>query len=193
MANPVELYDGSSHALLFRFNPGPQNITFQLSKVGNSPLDIPTYIRPWMFDFTSQNRQININATLLSSTYNSLVKGTGSILDQLEDLMYVMSCNWFSSEPLYLFVPYPAPLNSAYPLATQYTAAGNTDYARDQESVKGYSSSVVFPPVTGQTRTGYDKLYYVWPQDMSVERDEASVNRVRVSLSFIEVDQVLKI
>ena len=190
MANPVEIYFGTTR--LFRFNPTPQNVTVDISKVGNSPMDIPTFIRPWMFDFTSQNRVINIRTTLLSlSAYDSAYPGTGSILDQIEDLMYIMSGNWCTSGDGYLqlYVPYPSPLDASHDLTALYPSTGNTDYLLDQGSVPTGES----PAGSGVTRALADKVYYVYPQQMNIERDEASVNRVRVALQFTEVGLVVKI
>jgi len=189
-SNPVEIYFGTTR--LFRFNPAPQNVTVDISKVGNSPMDIPTFIRPWMFDFTSQSRVINIRATLLSlSTYDSAYPGTGSILDQIEDLMYIMSGNWCTTGDGYLqlYVPYPSALAATHSLATLYPSTSNTDYLLDQASIPSGED----PVGSGVTRALADKVYYVYPQQMNIERDEASVNRVRVALQFTEVGLVVKI
>jgi len=190
LANPVELYFGTTR--LFRFNPTPQTITIDISKVGNSPMDIPGFIRPYMFDFTSQSRVINIRATLLNlSAYDGAYPGTGSILDQIEDLMYIMSGNWCTSGEGYLqlYVPYPSALDAAHSLTTMYPSTSNSDYLLDQGSIPSGES----PVGSGVTRALADKVYYVYPQQMNIERDEASVNRVRVALQFVEAGYVVKI
>jgi hypothetical protein len=188
MANPVELYNGTTR--MFRFDPMPQNITFDLQKTGNSPMDIPTYIRPWMFDFSSQARNVTINVTLMSlSAYDSSIPGTGTILDQIEDLTYIMSGNWVTDIPLELFVPYPQPINVSRDLSGYYNSNGNTDYELDLASLP----SGVYPSGSGITRNRSDKIYYVYPQSFNVVRDEASVNRVKVTLTFQEANSILKI
>ena len=177
---------------MYRFNPDPQTITVDISKVGNSPMDIPTFIRPWVFDFTSQNRVISISTTLLNmSAYNSAYPGTGSILDQIEDLMYIMSGNWCTSGDGYLqlYVPYPIALDPTHSLAALYPNTGNSDYNLDQASIPTGES----PAGSGVTRSLADKIYYVYPTQMNIQRDEASVNRVHVTLQFMETSFVVKI
>jgi hypothetical protein len=190
MANPVELYCGTR--LLFRFNPTPSNIGFNLNKVGNSNMDLPTYIRPWMFDFTSQDRTLSVTVTLMNiSAYDPTIPGTGTILDQLEDLLYIQSCNWTiagTKTYLELFVPYPLPLSAGHNLTTLYPATGNADYLMDQNSIP----TGVYP-AGGPTRSLSDKIYYVYPQAMDFPRDEASVNRVHVTLTFKEIQEAIKI
>ena len=190
MVNPVELYCGTQ--LMFRFNPTPTSVGFTLSKVGNSNMDLPMYIRPWVFDFTSQDRTLTVTAVLMGlSNYDSAVPGTGSIMDQIEDLLYIQSCNWTmsGSKPyLEMFVPYQSPLSASHNLAALYPSTGNADYLMDQASVP----TGVYP-AGGATRALYDKIYYVYPQGMDIDRGEASVNRVRVTLTFQEVQEVIKI
>jgi len=209
MSNPVEIYYGTTR--LFRFDPMPTGVSFHLSKAGNSPMDLPTWIRPWMFDFTSQQRSITIRATIIPSTYNSSYPGSGSIADQIEDLLYIMSCNWYgtplgnypasgSGNYLLLFVPYPAAMDSTHNAnmagvpptipSTMYPPGGNADYELDAASVPG---SGVWPAGMGVTRAAADKIYYIYPQDFDYERDEASVNRVHVTLTFTEVQDSIKI
>jgi len=145
-----------------------------------------------LFDFTSQTRTINIRATLLENltTYDDTYPGTGSILDQIEDLLYIMSGNWCTTDDyLQLYVPYPAALNATHDLTLLYPDSGNTDYALDQASVPTGET----PSGSGVTRASADKVYYVYPQSMNIERDEASVNRVHVTLQFTEVGLVVKI
>jgi hypothetical protein len=207
MTNPIEIYYGTR--LLFRFNPMPTNLNFHISKIGNSPMDIPTFIRPWMIDFTSQQRSVSVDATILASTYDVNTPGTGAIADQIEDLLYIFSCNWANVGPtgiyptgesgnyLMLFVPYPTPLTTAtHSMASLYPDTGNSDYLLDRNSVpySGQGGATV-PPGSGSpyTRIGADKIYYVYPQDFDYKRDPASVNRVNVSMSFLEVSEVIKI
>jgi hypothetical protein len=189
MVNPVEVYYGTTR--LFRFDPMPTNVTFDLNKVGNSPMDLPSYIRPWMFDFTSQQRTLTIRATLINrSSYDADYPGTGSILDQIEDLMYIMSGNWNTSNGyLQLFIPYPTAIDATHNLSTMYPSTGNSDYALDAASIP----NTEWPVGSSVLRTLSDKIYYVYPQSMNVDRDEASVNRVHVTLTFQEVQDVLKI
>ena len=194
MANPVELYHGSTK--LYRFDPNPQRVSFQLTKVGNTPMDIPGQIRPWMFDFTSQSRQLTITATIIPSTYDPTNPGSGNIIDALEDMLYIFSCNWNITGGdgyLTLYVPYPAALNSSHDLTSMYPANGNTDYLQDQGSVPGYVTPAVDPAGSSVTRSGFDKKYYVYPQDLTIERDEASVNRVKFTAIFLEVNTSVKI
>jgi len=190
MANPVEIYCGAR--LLFRFNPTPSSIAFSLNKVGNSPMDIPTFIRPWMYDFTSQDRNITVTTTLMNmEVYNAAIPGTGTILDQLEDLLYLQSGNWTlagTQTYLEIFVPYQAPLSAGHDLTVLYPPTGNTDYLMDISSVP---SGVA--PVGGPVRALYDKIYYIYPQGMEFNRDEAGVNRVHVTMTFKEVWEAIKI
>ena len=199
MSNPVELYAGVTR--LYRFDPMPQSVDFQLMKSGSTPIDIPGQIRPWMFDFTSQDRTITINATLLNTTYDANTPGTGSILDQLEDLFYIFSGNWTLSSTdqfLTLYVPYSMGFTTsrsgARTLTGYYPTNGNSDYAKDLASIPGYDGTTPVEPVGSSiTRAGADKKYYVHPFNMGVNRDEASVNRVKVTMQFKEVEDVIKI
>lgn len=188
MANPIELYCGATR--LYRFNPSPTNISFNISKVGNMSFDIPGQIRPWMFDFSSQARTISLAATLVPTTRDNSYPGSGTLLDQIEDLTYIASCNWTRAGTeafLRLYVPYPAALSSSSILSTYYTSADNTDYEQDQASIPFTTD------VSGVSRSGYDKVYFVYPTDFTVTRDEASVNRVRVTMNFLEINESIKI
>ena len=163
-------------------------------------MDIPSYIRPWMFDFTSQNRQITIRTMIQAITPFSsdapnaagMGGGTGSILDQIEDILYIMSGNWWSVSTPYLtlYVPYPTSMNASHDLLQLYPASGNTDYAMDQASVP---TGTTEPVGSGVTRTKTDKKYYIYPVEADLPRDEASVNRVNISLTFMEVQDSVKI
>lgn len=188
MANPIEIYAGTT--LLFRFNPAPNNITFNIQKTGNMPMDLPTFIRPWMYDFTSQNRTLSVQTAIMYlEPYTT--KGTGTILDQIEDLLYIMSGNWWTTGATYLtlYVPYPNAMAASHDLSVLYPSTGNADYALDAGSVPASGAD----PVGGPTRAKADKKYYIYPTDMAVNRDEASVNRVRITISFMEVQEVVKI
>jgi len=153
-------------------------------------MDLPMFIRPWMYDFTSQTRNLTVNATILYlETYST--KGTGTILDQIEDLLYIMSGNWWATSTPYLtlYVPYPNAMDASHDMSALYPSTGNADYAMDAGSVPTGGAD----PVGGPTRSKTDKKYYVYPTDMVVNRDEASVNRVKITISFMEVQDSVKI
>lgn len=190
---------------MYRFNPMPTNVSLEIMKTGNSAMDIPTFIRPYMFDFTNQQRRFTVNATLIASTYVPDVPGTGSILDQIEDLLYIVSANWVGralsggnagENFLRMFVPYPTAMSTTHSpsMTDMYTESStspsvNADSTLDVVSVPDDAVS----PYGGYSRLLTDKVYYVYPDGMSIPRDAASVNRVNITLQLVEVQEVIKI
>ena len=167
-------------------------------------MDIPTYIRPWMFDFSNQARSLNLEMNSISkSPYDAAVPGTGSVLDQFEDLVYLMSGNWYGRAGvtegfMRMFVPFPSSMDATHnaALADMYPAttslispSPNSDSSLDASSVPDTGSSTY----GGIPRLRTDKVFYVWPMGITMNKGPASVVRVPFTLSFIEVQDAVKI
>lgn len=165
MTTSSVLIRDSAGTSLFTFNPVPSDVSFRMdNSPGKSAMDLPSYHRPTVFWMTSQNRKLTIKAAILGSSFSG-----STILDQLDDLMYIMS--GAASDYLQVRVPVGSENMSGSP-----SSYSTSDSAKD---------NAMF-----ETGDNYMQ-FFCHPDDFSI--DKITVNVVYVTLSFSEVADVISI
>ena len=154
----------------YTFDPTPTDVTISLDLgQGQMNMDIPTNIRPYLYDFRSATEEITIKAMLLTSNYS-----TNTILKDYDDLRYIMSgeaTGEVSDGMYYLEIPFSETLGT-----TARTYSRNTDASLDNgmfASANDYVRFVVFPK--------------------SFTIDKITANIIYVTLTFTSVQSVVSL
>ena len=75
--------------VVFTFDPVPTGVTFDIDNAaGKMSLDLPSFARPLVMNSRSSERRLVIKTVLLGTDF-----GEETILNQLDDLLYIMSGN----------------------------------------------------------------------------------------------------
>lgn len=164
----------------FTFNPEPTSININIDKSGQNIIELPGHIRGTAFDTMTQTRVINISFVLMSlDSYVSSSPGTGTILDQKQELERVMRGIGQAYEDgglgsdirfLILKIDWPEALSSSFRTLNDIsiTSSGSTSYEHE----------------TDQT---WNK-FFVLPKNLTFDKGESSVNRVKGTMSFAEIN-----
>ncbi len=150
----------------FSFDPCPDGVSFRADNTpGKMPLDVPSQHRPTVYWTGNQARKLTIKTMLVGTKFTSQ-----SILDWLNDLVYIMSIGRSAAE--YYIVDVPFGENFAGTVHPYDITDG------------GFDSQIM------SAGSNYYR-FFVHPDDFSI--DKITRNAVYVTLSFSEVLEVVSI
>lgn len=149
------LYLAQTGTQIFRFE-GIRNLTFTVSKTGIEDMEIPGQILPITFDAKTMERIVIFDWIIYPTTYNTGNgaggNGSGSILDQLDDLDYYIrsQADVLTSDYKYrLEVSYPAVFDATH---TPKDSFGGVTANSALKNHYVYFKSLTFPRLEGEPR-----------------------------------------